>query len=56
MMQTLFAEVFVRQDWLRLWDHFVTNPPAFMYYFIAAYIRHYRVALLDIKRIEDFKV
>jgi hypothetical protein len=53
MMQSLFTELFSKSEWLKLWDHLVTNPPAFMYYFITAYIRASRTALLNTNKRQD---
>ncbi|KAI9356508.1 hypothetical protein DFJ73DRAFT_822843 [Zopfochytrium polystomum] len=53
MLQTLFTELFSKGDWVKLWDHFVTNPPAFMYYFMAAYIQASRTALLHTNKATD---
>ncbi|KAH6584963.1 hypothetical protein BASA61_007141 [Batrachochytrium salamandrivorans] len=55
MMQSLFSEVFSRPDWLKLWDHLLTQPPSFMYHFVIAYITTFRVSLLDITELADFK-
>jgi hypothetical protein len=56
MLHTFFTEILTRNDWLKLWDHLLTNPPAFIYYFIVAYLRTFRIALLDVRKEEDFKV
>jgi hypothetical protein len=53
-MQTLFSELFSKQDWVKVWDHLLTNPPSFMYHFIAAYLIHFRKPLLGISDIKDF--
>jgi hypothetical protein len=55
-MHTLFSELFSLEDWLRLWDHLISNPPSFMYYVIIAYVRCFRIALLNTDRFDDFKV
>nr|KAJ3421654.1 TBC1 domain member 31 [Polyrhizophydium stewartii] len=55
MMKTLFTEQFSRPDWLRLWDHLLTQPPSFMYHFVVAYILAFRAALLETTKLSDFK-
>ncbi|KAJ3385682.1 TBC1 domain member 31 [Entophlyctis sp. JEL0112] len=55
MMQSLFTEITSKSDWLKSWDHFVTNPPAFMYYFMCAYLMASRTALLAAQRTEDYQ-
>ena len=54
-MHTLFSENFTSQDWFQLWDHFLSNQPSFMMYFIIAYIRSFRTALLELEKLDDFK-
>ncbi|ORY31167.1 hypothetical protein BCR33DRAFT_724099 [Rhizoclosmatium globosum] len=55
MMATLFTEILSHSDWLKVWDHFVTNPPAYMYYFLTSYLIASRTALLGISKIEDYQ-
>ncbi|KAJ3294809.1 TBC1 domain member 31 [Borealophlyctis nickersoniae] len=54
-LRALFSELFSKNDWLQIWDHFVTAPPSFAYYFLVAYLIGHRVALLDCKKKEEFK-
>ncbi|RKO82738.1 hypothetical protein BDK51DRAFT_30230, partial [Blyttiomyces helicus] len=54
-MQTLLSELFSKPDWLRVWDHLVSNPPSFMYILLVAYIKSFRVALLDVSKTDEFK-
>lgn len=55
-MHTFFSELFILDDWLRLWDHLVSNQPSFMYYLVIAYVRYFRGALLEVDRTDDFTV
>lgn len=55
-MHTFFSELFILDDWLRLWDHLVSNQPSFMYYLVIAYIRYFRNALLEVDKTDDFTV
>jgi hypothetical protein len=45
-LQTAFTDVLVKSDWLKLWDHLLTNPPSFIYYAAAAYLMYMRDALM----------
>ena len=54
MIQSLFAEMFSKNDWLMVWDHMITNPPAFMYHFVIAYLVNFRKALLKTNQLKDF--
>jgi hypothetical protein len=38
LLQTAFTDVLAKGDWLKLWDHLLTNPPSFIYYAAAAYL------------------
>ncbi|KAI9203502.1 uncharacterized protein BJ171DRAFT_509794 [Polychytrium aggregatum] len=55
MIQTFFSENFSKDEWLRVWDHFVTSEPAFMYHFLVAYLRSFRVSLMAITKVSDYK-
>ncbi|KAJ3273343.1 TBC1 domain member 31 [Terramyces sp. JEL0728] len=54
LVQTLFAELFSKKDWLCIWDHLVSNQPSFLYHFIIAYLIHFRMPLLRITELKDF--
>ncbi|TPX37151.1 hypothetical protein SmJEL517_g01058 [Synchytrium microbalum] len=53
--QNLFSELFVREEWLRVMDHILTNGPAFLWYFALAYLIHFKPALLRLEKLDDFK-
>jgi hypothetical protein len=55
-MHTFFSELFMLEDWLRLWDHLVSNQPSFMYYLVVAYVKYFRGALLEVDKTDDFTV
>ena len=55
-MHTLFSELFSLNEWFRVWDHLISNQPAFMYYLIIAYVRYYRSPLLQLEKLDDFRV
>ncbi|KAI9331207.1 rab-GTPase-TBC domain-containing protein [Obelidium mucronatum] len=55
LMQTLFTEIVSKSDWLKVWDHMVTNPPAYMYYFIVAYLIASRTSLIAVSTLEDYQ-
>jgi hypothetical protein len=55
-MHTLCSELLLMEDWLRVWDHMVSNPPSFFYYVLIAYARYFRVALLTTDKHDDFRV
>ncbi|KAL0279365.1 UNVERIFIED_CONTAM: hypothetical protein PYX00_000942 [Menopon gallinae] len=37
LMQTAFSEVLNKKEWLRLWDHILSNEPSFIFMAIVAY-------------------
>ncbi|KAJ3407502.1 TBC1 domain member 31 [Chytriomyces hyalinus] len=53
LLQTLLTEILSKSEWLRVWDHLVTNPPAFLYYIVASYLIQLRVSLLDATKLQD---
>ena len=55
MMQSLFSELYSKQDWLKLWDHLVTNQPSFMYFVVIAYLIRFRRPLLETHRLGDLE-
>ncbi|KAI9105257.1 hypothetical protein DFS34DRAFT_598702 [Phlyctochytrium arcticum] len=55
MMRTFFAQVVSGADWCMLWDHFITNEPDFPYYFLVAYLRSHRAALMLVTTKKDFE-
>ncbi|KAJ3174752.1 serine/threonine-protein kinase HAL4/sat4 [Irineochytrium annulatum] len=55
VIQVLLSEILSKDDWLKVWDHLITNPPAFMYYIVVAYIRKFKSSLMAITKVNDFK-
>lgn len=55
IMQSFFSELFSKDDWLKLWDHLVTNQPSFFYYVLVAYLIRFRQPLLETSRLADFE-
>ncbi|KAJ3058129.1 TBC1 domain member 31, partial [Podochytrium sp. JEL0797] len=54
LLQTLFTEILSKSSWLHLFDHLVTNPPAFLYYVLCAYLIANRTALMGVTKLEDY--
>ncbi|KAJ1562116.1 TBC1 domain member 31, partial [Nowakowskiella sp. JEL0078] len=51
----IYAWTIMQNEWARVLDHLLVNPPAFLLHFIVAYQIYFRKALLNCKKIEDFK-
>ncbi|KAJ9531736.1 hypothetical protein QJQ45_021880, partial [Haematococcus lacustris] len=49
MLQDLLSSVLAQPDWLRLWDHCITEGPDFLPYFVIAYMIGLRSGLLQRK-------
>ena len=47
LLQSLFSEVLSRYEWLKLWDHVLSNPPVFMECFVVAFLTYFRSTLLS---------
>ncbi|TPX64138.1 hypothetical protein SpCBS45565_g06095 [Spizellomyces sp. 'palustris'] len=54
LMQSFFAQILSGSEWSMLWDHFLTNGPDFLYYFVVAFLKSHRTALMGVKNAKDF--
>ena len=52
----MFSEVLSREEWLRVWDHIVSNHPSFLLLLVVAYLTTARQTLLKCTAKEDFEV
>nr|XP_039261457.1 TBC1 domain family member 31-like isoform X2 [Styela clava] len=55
LLQTLFTEVFTRAEWLKFFDHILSNDPSFILYGVVAYCTSCRAALLRTDNGDDIK-
>lgn len=55
MIQTLFSEVFAKDEWLKVWDHILANDVSFFYFVVVAYLHHNRASLLRLKTVDECK-
>ncbi|CAG9462793.1 unnamed protein product [Pedinophyceae sp. YPF-701] len=46
LMSTLLSEVLSRAEWMKVFDHMVSNPPSFLAYAVLAYMAHFRGAIM----------
>ncbi|XP_019849062.1 PREDICTED: TBC1 domain family member 31-like [Amphimedon queenslandica] len=53
LLQTLFSEALSKEEWLKLWDNVLSQPPSFLLMVAAAYISCARSALLKCTTVED---
>ncbi|XP_055604947.1 TBC1 domain family member 31 [Uranotaenia lowii] len=53
MMQTAFAENFDANQWVRVWDHVLSNETYFMVFFIAAYNAAHRSTIMSCASAND---
>ena len=56
VLQTLFSEVFTREEWLKLFDNVFSNHPSFLTMVAVAYSVTNRCPLLKCTELDDFKV
>ena len=56
LLQTLFSEVLSREEWLRLWDNILSNPPSFLLLAVVSLLTTARHTLLQCSNTEDFEV
>ncbi|KAJ4448502.1 hypothetical protein ANN_10518 [Periplaneta americana] len=55
LLEVAFSEVLCRSDWLRLWDHILSNEPAFFLMAVVAYNIICRRAIMSCKHHDDFE-
>ncbi len=55
-METIFSEVFNKNDWQILFDNLFSNHPGFLLYLVVSYSICNRTALLQVKELDDAKV
>lgn len=55
LLESAFSEVFTLPQWYRLWDHILSNEPAFLLAVVAAYSIVQRQALMFIESLTDFE-
>lgn len=55
LLKSLFSQVFSKDSWLILFDHVLSMPILFLYYFTVAYLIHFRKTIMSLKKEEDFK-
>eukprot|EP00698_Gefionella_okellyi_P005649 TRINITY_DN15121_c0_g1_i1.p1 TRINITY_DN15121_c0_g1~~TRINITY_DN15121_c0_g1_i1.p1 ORF type:complete len:1344 (+),score=328.15 TRINITY_DN15121_c0_g1_i1:78-4109(+) len=52
-LQTLFSEMLTKFDWLRLFDHILSNDTSFMVYAATALVIYFRKRLLTVQSVDD---
>lgn len=53
IMSTLMSEVVSRQDWLKLWDHIVTNDITFLHFCLVSHLIYFKQSLMAFEKEED---
>ena len=56
MLETLFSEVLMKGEWLRIWDNVVSQHPGYMLLVVVAYLTTARHTLFKCNQKEDFEV
>eukprot|EP01135_Chromosphaera_perkinsii_P002279 Nk52_evm65s221 gene=Nk52_evmTU65s221 len=52
LMQSLFTEVFSKEEFTIFLDHLFANPPSFFKFVVVAYLRHLRSSIMQKKTVE----
>lgn len=47
LMSTVMTEVLSKADWLKLWDHVLSNSPPFFMFVLLAYFVYFREQILS---------
>lgn len=56
LLETLFSEVLMREEWLKLFDNVFSNHPSFLLMAVVAYVICCRAPLLLCTDKKDFEV
>lgn len=56
LLESLFSEVFTKNEWFILWDHIFSNDPAFLLCAVISFNIIHRTALLALKEKENFQI
>lgn len=47
LLSTVMTEVLCKADWLKLWDHILSNSPPFFMFVLLAYFIHFREQIMS---------
>ena len=47
LLSTVMTEVLCKADWLKLWDHILSNSPLFFMFVLLAYFIHFREQIMS---------
>ena len=47
LMSTVMTEVLSKADWLKLWDHVLSNSPPFFMFLLLSYLLHFRAQIMS---------
>lgn len=46
-MSTVMTEVLSKTDWLKLWDHVLSNSPPFFLFLLLSYLIYFRAQIMS---------
>ena len=47
LMSTVMTEVLSKADWLKLWDHVLSNSPPFFMFLLLSYLLYFRAQIMS---------
>lgn len=56
MLQSSMTEVLSTQEWLKLWDHIISNDPTFLYYVSVSFMIYFRNPIMSAGKEEDLQM
>lgn len=54
-MSTVLTEVLPKADWLKLWDHVLSNSPPFLLFLLLSYLLYFRTQIMSAETREQME-
>lgn len=55
LLSTAMTEVLAKPDWLKLWDHVLSNSPPFLMFLVLSYLVYFRVQILSAETLQQME-
>lgn len=55
LMSTVMTEVLSKTDWLKLWDHVLSNSPPFLLFLLLSYLLYFKAQILSAESMEQME-
>ena len=55
LMSTFMTEVLSKADWVKLWDHVLSNSPPFFMFLLLSYLVHFRAQIMSAESMQQME-